>query len=300
MSKKSEQKKQAAKEYNKVRDRLRRKIKTAKNYGIEGLPEMPSVPTKKTKKETKKLEKIEKNLLKGATYKTPEGKVLKGEKQIRHYQKQKGGKAAAEKKRVSGYKEEKLSGGIVVTVDPKTGEIISESVEGTTKGYEYADESSFDTGDNLDEIIDIEDNTGEEEEPIITYADTDENEEYLDELMQVLDTTLSYIDEIEWTEDDGVETDEEMADRKDILHRMLEDAIDEYGEAGVGMMLRDAAENGELNDLIDGAIRGSDDYSSYCFGELARIINGGALTAEQSAQLADVVNYMVGFGGTYV
>lgn len=295
----TEAQRQARAEYDKIRDALRDKLNRAKKYGIEGLPELPKIPENKNKKAIQKLKNQAKNLLKKATYKTPEGKILKGEEEIRRYQKQKAGKAGGEetarRKRQEGFIEKVTADNKAITIDPKTGEIVSETDLSTLEGIDTTDVDEYVTGipEDIDQQIDIQDNTAEEPEP----AEVDED--YAEELEEILSQVREYIDAIEYTEDDGVKSDEDVADRKSILHNMLDDAIDQYGEAGLGLILREAAENGDLNDLIDGAVRGSDEYSAFCFGELGRIINGGALTPSEAASLAEVANFNIGWSNQY-
>lgn len=78
MSKKSE----IEKLYNKERKKALNRKNTWKNKGVI-VPELPKIPKVKTAGSIRKVSSY--NPLKGATFTTPEGKLLKGEKKIRQY-----------------------------------------------------------------------------------------------------------------------------------------------------------------------------------------------------------------------
>lgn len=78
MSKKSE----IEKLYNKERKKALNRKNTWKNKGVI-VPELPKIPKVKTAASIRKVSQY--NPLKGATFTTPEGKLLKGEKKIRQY-----------------------------------------------------------------------------------------------------------------------------------------------------------------------------------------------------------------------
>lgn len=78
MSKKSE----IEKLYNKERKKALNRKNTWKNKGVI-VPELPKIPKVKTAGSIRKVSQY--NPLKGATFTTPEGKLLKGEKKIRQY-----------------------------------------------------------------------------------------------------------------------------------------------------------------------------------------------------------------------
>jgi hypothetical protein len=78
MSKKSE----IEKLYNKERKKALNRKNSWKNKGVI-VPELPKIPKVKTAGSIRKVSQY--NPLKGATFVTPEGKLLKGEKKIRQY-----------------------------------------------------------------------------------------------------------------------------------------------------------------------------------------------------------------------
>lgn len=78
MSKKSE----IEKLYNKERKKALNRKNAWKNKGVI-VPELPKIPKVKTAGSIRKVSQY--NPLKGATFTTPEGKLLKGEKKIREY-----------------------------------------------------------------------------------------------------------------------------------------------------------------------------------------------------------------------
>lgn len=78
MSKKSE----IEKLYNKERKKALNRKNTWKNKGVI-VPELPKIPKSKTAGSIRKVSSY--NPLKGATFTTPEGELLKGEKKIREY-----------------------------------------------------------------------------------------------------------------------------------------------------------------------------------------------------------------------
>jgi hypothetical protein len=78
MSKKSE----IEKLYNKERKKALNRKNAWKNKGVI-VPELPKIPKVKTTGSIRKVSQY--NPLKGATFVTPEGKLLKGEKKIRQY-----------------------------------------------------------------------------------------------------------------------------------------------------------------------------------------------------------------------
>lgn len=298
----TEAQRQAKAEYDKIRRQLREKLNRAKEYGIEGLPEMPKVPEHKNKKAIQKLKNQVKNLLKKATYKTPEGKILKGEEEIRRYQKQKAGKAGGEetarRKRQEGFIEEVTVDNKSITIDPKTGEIVSETDLSTLEGIDTTDVNEYVTGipEDIDQQIDIQDNTAEEPEP------SEVDEDYVNELEQILDQMREYIEEQGYDPEYGKQhgiSEETFDERKSMLNDLLDEAINDNTEAGVGLSIREAAESGLMQDLIEGMLRGSDDYSYACYEKLASIIKGGALTPSEAAALAEIANYNIGWSYQY-
>lgn len=278
------------KAYFDKRKALLKRINRAIKAGIQGVKQIPKIPKEITEGSIRNLEKIGKGLLKKSYLVTDEGKVLKGEKEISKFRHREAGLKAAQTakenklKRVQEFKEkvEKATEDIVDLTEP--GEMPDQ--------YQWTDTDAFDNEDLDDEIIYMppapsfgEESEDEEDEEKTSKSKPNDGlsyspEEYLESLEQVKE----YIEELEPSNPANAARNDK---RKLYLFRLI-NAAERENDVGLAYRLHEAAENGDLKELLDTGIDGSDRESEVALSELEVLISGRAMTPEESRMIHDL------------
>lgn len=278
------------KAYFAKRKALLKRINRAVKAGIQGVKQIPTIPKKITEASIRNLEKVGKGLLKKAYLVTEEGKVLKGEKEISKYRHREAGLKAAKTakenklKRVQEFKEK---------VEKATEDMVDLTEPGAMPDqYQWTDTDAFDNEDLDDEIIYMppapsfgEESEDEEDEEKTSKSKSNNDlpyspQEYLESLEQVKE----YIEELEPSNPANAARNDK---RKLYLFRLI-NAAERENDVGLGYRLHEAAERGDLKELLDTGIDGSDRESEVALSELEVLISGRAMTPEESRMIHDL------------